>query len=234
MKLFVIDKNIFIKSKYFWVKNIRTKIFVSGDKKYCSDTNFGDKMSWVRRPATRWRATPRLCCRGPTSEVSTLGLPMLHPSTRAPSPDTSPASDPPTASARPQVNWNNRISKNKTNDGENNEHEQLSRISSKALSISAQVTPAWCPDCQASPSRPVPGSGPRRPRRTTWRTTPRWRWNTRSSGRSSTATAPRWSSPSQAGKLLSRYYHRLHCKIIFLHIYPNIFRPKYLDSFHCL
>ena len=85
-------------------------------------------MSWVRRPATRWRATPRLCCRGPTSEVSTLGLPMLHPSTRAPSPDTSPASDPPTASARPQVNWNNRISKNKTNDGENNEHEQLSRI----------------------------------------------------------------------------------------------------------
>ena len=40
------------------------------------------------------------------------------------------------------------------------------------------------------------------PRTTMWRTTRRWPWSTRSSGRNSTRTEQRWSSPSPAGKYI--------------------------------
>ena len=148
-------------------------------------------MTWVPRPpVTLWPASPRPRC-SPGQRWGCQECPgcqdtllILH-STLAPSP---PAiflvSGQQTVSALHQVGG-----------GRQTEIRKRMRIIS-----TFQDTPGFSPVCPGSPSDTGPGFGPRPPRRTTSRTTPRWRWSTRSSGQSSTRMGRRWWSPSQAGE----------------------------------
>lgn len=142
-----------------------------------------------------WPTLNRCCqdqrCHPVTFSTTPTRPPSLTTNT---STTTSLPSDPPTASAHPQVSSSNSSLLSAMTAYSHN----MKAWSHQICRTLFQGILACSRDCRGS-SVPV-WADLQHPRRRTSRMTQKWTWNTRSSGLSSTSTGPRWWSPSPAGQ----------------------------------